>query len=584
MGLYVPVATLSVYAVPSPPASRMRSFSARLGVLLVLLALGAHSRAALGAGRSADPAAAPPASAESPVRGVVWTPPASPDSALHELARIDRLGATAVRLTRLPSDTVAARAAALDLALYVDLPVRYVPAARLGDALQAAAPSLARLRTLARRHASITHVGLAHGAATTAPGACAALRRWTARVHGWTRPLRTYYVTPFPPGADRCAPSVDRVLLDVRGHPAPAEHWRDWRSQTTPVGIGAVGTWVWPSAPSGLRSPHSPERQARYLEGTLSRLLDSTRASSPVLFVSHWRDRTDRVLSTRRYGLHEASGPPRPAAAVVRGFYTGTQRVFAFPAGFAPRTAPYVLLLLGWGLFGLLGALYARSLFVRQTVARYFTAPGFYRDALRDGTDLHPGANALLLGIVAGALGITGVRVAQMAGVHLATEHVLAALPPPVQGVLSSGIAQPAWAGLMLGGLALVLLGIWGGTLVLMARWRSSFALAQGLVLVAWPCWPALLALPLALAAGPTAPLSPSLLGLLLLGGCPLACAYVSGRVLYDYWVVTDLSGATVLLLGLFSPLGLAAAGGLALAMGAGVSFSFLWELATLTG
>ncbi len=563
----------------------MRSFSARLGVsvLLVLLALGAHFHAALGAGRSADPAAAPPASAESPVRGVVWTPPASPDSALHELTRIDRLGATAVRLTRLPSDSVAARADALGLRLYVDLPVDYVPASHLQDSLTQARPVLERLQDLARRHPSITHVGLAHGTDTTVPQACRVLARWTERVRAHAASLRTYYVTPFAATDDRCADAVDRPLLDVRGHPAPAEHWRQWRSQTIPVGLGAVGTWVQPSAPSGLQSPHSPERQARYLERALPRLLDSTRASTPVLFVSHWRDRTDPVLSTRRYGLHETNGPPRPAAAVVRGFYTGTQRVFAFPAGSAPRTAPYVPLLLGWGLFGLLGALYARSLFVRQTVARYFTAPGFYRDALRDGTDLHPGANALLLVIVAGALGITGVRVAQMAGVHLATEHVLAALPPPVQGVLSSGIAQPAWAGLMLGGLALVLLGIWGGTLVLMARWRSSFALAQGLALVAWPCWPALLALPLALAAGPTAPLSPSLLGLLLLGGSPLACAYVSGRVLYDYWVVTDLSGKTVLLLGLFSPLALAAAGGLVLALGYGVSFAFLWDLATLT-
>jgi hypothetical protein len=172
---------------------------------------------------------------------------------------------------------------------------------------------------------------------------------------------------------------------------------------------------------------------------------------------------------------------------------------------------------------------------------------------------------------------------ARLGAASPATEHVLAALPPSVQGVGVGGLAHPLWAGLAMGGLALGLLGLWMGTLVLAARWRTRFAFAQGLVLVTWPCWPALLALPLALAAGPEAPVSPSMCGLLLLGGGGFACLYVTGRVLYDYWTVTDLPGPAVLLLGTLSPAAVTGAVALLLTTWGDVSVLFLWRLATLT-
>jgi hypothetical protein len=522
-------------------------------------------------------------SSDTTALGVVWTPPSPPDSARRELSRIAEVGATAVRLTRLPSDPVAAHADTLGLRLYVDLPVAHVPAPQLQDSLSQASSALKRLFALTQRHSSITHVGLARSADTTVPAACEVLARWTERIHASEASLRTYYVTPFTAAADQCADAVDSPLLDLHGHPTPVERWRQWRSNTTAVDLGAVGTWVRPAATSGLQAPHSPERQARYLERALSRLLDSTRMSPPVVFVSHWRDQAAPVLPTRRYGLHAADGTPRPAARVVQGIYTGTQRVFAFPSGPEPASGPHGILLLGWGLFALLGILYARSLFVRQTVARYFTAPGFYRDALREGRDLHPGANALLLGTVAAALGGTGVCTARMAAAQPSTDRVLAALPRTVQVVLAGGVEHPITAGIVVGGVALGLLGLWMGALVLAAQWWTRFSLAQGLVLVTWPCWPILLVLPLALAAGPGAPVSPSLFGLLLLGGGGLALVYVTGRVLFDYWTITDLPGWTLLFLSALSPLAFLGATVLILTARYDLSFAFLWHLATLT-
>lgn len=525
------------------------------------------------------------ASSDAPDLGVVWTPSTAPDSALAALDRIAATGATAVRLTHLPADTtattIATRADSLGLRLYVDLPMADGSAPRPDEARPQADASLDQLRSLANRHASITHVGLARGASTTGSRRCDRLRRWTERIHDASASLHTYYVTPFVPSADRCADAVDQPLLDLRGHPRPTDRWRAWRTRTDSVGIGALGTWTRPAAASGLRVPHSAERQARYLETTLSRLLDSTRAAPPVVFVARWQDDDASLLPSRRYGLHDAAGTPRPAATVVRGLYSGTQRTFAFPDGSAPAGTSG-LVLVGWGLVAVLGLLYARSLFVRETAVRYFTTPGFYRDALRDGREVSFGANSLLLGLVGGSLGVAAARMARLATAQPETERVLAALPRIAGTALVPSVEHPTLAGVAVGGGALVLLLLWTGAGVAMARLGTRFTVAQGLMLVTWPCWPVLLAPPVALAAGPNAPLSPSLSTLVLLGGGTLVLLSVTLRVLFDYWRVTDAPAWTLLPLAALSPLALVGAS-LLVAAQYGVSFSLLWRLAVYT-
>jgi len=564
----------------------------RLGLMAfgVLLAVGIG--ASLHSAGANSPVPTPAAPALSPVLsersdstrlGVVWTPPAAPDSAVLELGRIAALGATAVRVSRLPADAVAARADSLGLRLYVDLPTAYASPAQLRSPRAETAPTLERLRVLARRHASITHVGLAHGADTTVPAVCTSLRRWADRAGKEDAPLRTYYVTPFTAAADRCAETVDQVLLDLRGHPAPVERWQRWQSKHPNTGLGAMGTWVRPAAGTGLRVPHSPERQARYLETAFSKLLAPTRPSPPAAFVARWQDRPESRLSSRRYGLHDATGSPRPATRVVQGVYTGAQRTFAFPTGTEPPPSPHGPVLVGWGLVALLGGLYAQNVFVRQTVARYFTAPEFYRDALREGHDLHPGANGLLLLLVAGALGTMGIHAARLVASWPGTTHVLAALPPDLQLVLAGAVERPVAAGLVTGGLVLTVLLIWTGALVLVARQRAGFSFAQGLVLVVWPCWPVLVAVPFVLATGPETPVSPSWFARLVGGGGGLALVSVTLRVLYDYWVATDLSGPTVCLMGLLSPLALAGGIAVGLIKEYEIPVRLLWHLITST-
>jgi hypothetical protein len=408
------------------------------------------------------------------------------------------------------------------------------------------------------------------------------LADWTARIDGWNRAPATYYVTPFTATADRCGDAVDRVLLDTRGRDAPLTAVERWRTAGSVPGLGALGTWVRPTADMGLRVPHSPERQARHLERALAALLDSTRTAAPV-FVHRWRDRAASPLPMRRYGLRTHEDSLRPAARVVTGFYRDTQRVFAFPNGTAPRGTPLGPLLLTWAIVALLGGLYARNPFVRQTVGRYFAASGFYRDAVREGREVGLLENLLLLGVVGGALGIIGTLAARMAAGQPVTGHVVEALPADVAAPLAVGLAQPAIAGGAVGGLTVALLGGWAFLLVAVARVNRPFTMAQGLMLVTWPCWPAVLGMVVALVAATDPPVSPGSLGLVLLVGGLLTTFVLSVRVLHDFWRVSRMEGPWIAALTLPSPL--VVLGGLVtvVTLEYDLPLRFLWHLLTRT-
>lgn len=509
--------------------------------------------------------------------GVVWTPPPSVEAAVRALTRIDEFGANAIRLTRLPADSVVAYADSLELQLYVPAPVGTGGSTRANTRSDGSSP-FDRILSFARRYSAVAYVGLGK-----APNRCDMLRRWTDRLHGRRPQIRTYYVTPLPPSANRCADVVDRVLLDLRGVSSPVDRWRAWRSKTNSVGIGALGTWRDPEAPSGLRVPHSPESQARYLEDALSGLLDSTRTTPPAVFVHRWQDTPSALLSSRRYGLHEANGARRPAARVVNGLYSGTQTVFAFPSGTPSNASPSLVVIFAWGLIAAIGAIYAQSLFVRRTVARYFSAHGFYTDAVRQGRELHPGLTAILLCIVAASLGGAGARIAEFAGSLALTDHAIDALSPEIGSVLARAVEQPAFTGFVVGGIALVLVLLWTGILLTVARRWSRFTLSQGLALTIWPTWPGLLPLPLALGTGPDTPLSPSLFGVSLLGGSTVALVYYTLAVLGDYQSVTDVPWPVVVLLAGLSPLFLLGLSLAALDLQYDIPFVFFWRLATHT-
>ena len=532
---------------------------------------------------ASTPAPALLSPSDSTFRGVVWRPPSAPGPALRELRRIEAMGATAVRLVGpLPADRVFARADTLGLALFVDLPVAYVAAAALDDSLAAAEPALRRLRRQAGQHPSVRAVGLARGANTTDTTACAPLRDWTRTVRGWPSSPSTYYVTPFAAAADQCADAVDRVLLDTRARPTPVGEWGRWRERGVAVGLGALGTWVRPDADAGLRVPHSPERQARYLEAALGAMGTDSLAPAPV-FVYRWRDQGGAAVPGRQYGLHPVDGPARPAARVVEGFYRGTQRVFAFPNGTAPTDTPVVPLLLGWGLLGLLGGLYAQNPFVRQTFTRYFAAHGFYRDAVQEGREVGTLENPVLLGVVGGAMGLIGTLAARVAAAQTGTGLFVEALPRALQAPLATALAQPVAAGVVVGAGTVALLLGWGLLLTAVARLERPFTVAQGVMLVTWPCWPAVLGMMVALMAATDPPVAPGLLGLVLLLGGVATTVAVSARVLRDFGAVSEVDRPWLLVLALPSPLALLGVAATVLIFEYDVPLRLLWHLLTRT-
>lgn len=525
---------------------------------------------------------APKTSPAPPLLGVVWAPPDAPGPALRQLSKMHRSGVQALRLSSIPkTDAVFAQADTLGLQLFVDLPVRYVSAAALSDSLNEAHPSLSRLQQLAQRHASLQFVGLAHSTNTTTPDACDTLREWTKKIHAASR-LRTYYVTPFSAASDRCEESVDATLLDTRGTRTPLHHWRSWSNNPPPLGIGALGTWVDPGSASGLRVPHSAERQARHLEEALHSFIDS--ASTPsYVFTYRWEDRGTPLLDTRRYGLRAQTNTPRPAADVMKGFYTRSQRVFAFPSGESPTATPDTFVLLGWMLLGLLGALYARDPYARETAFRYFAAHGFYRDALQEGRDIQSAVNLLLLLAVVLSVGMIASLSARIIAVQPSTVFLLEALPLPLRDLFATGLAHPVLAGVAVGGLSLILLVSWMILLILTARTESAFSASQGLMLVIWPCWPAFGGMLLALTAATAPPFSSDLLGLLLLIGGITTLATVTIRVLLDYQAVLAVSPIQAFILFLPSPLLLIAGATVGIVVLYDVPLALLWQLAAHT-
>ncbi|PSQ96544.1 MAG: hypothetical protein BRD55_06185 [Bacteroidetes bacterium SW_9_63_38] len=531
---------------------------------------------------AATPSRPAPPSAP-PLHGVVWAPPAHPGPALRALNAMHDHGVTAIRLESFPpADTVWSRADSLGLRLFVDLPVSPVPATDLDAALRAARPSLQKIRGLAQAHSSIHAVGLA-GIDTSVEVACGPLKTWTQRVHNGRPSLRTYYVTPFTAAQDQCRDAIDLPLLDTRGRDAPVERWHRWQSTNGPVGLGALGTWTPAGATPGLNVPHSPQRQARHLERALPALLATGAADEPPIFVYRWQDTPSALPPTRHYGLHDERGTARPAAEVVSGFYTGRQEVFAFPSGSAASSTPVGVILLAWVLVALLGGLYARNPFVRQTLSRYFAAHGFYRDAVREDRDVGLIENLVLLGGIGLAVGLMGTLTARISAPQPETALILEVLPPGLRAVVGTGLTHPSLTGLFAGGLIVLLLLVWNALLVLTAQLNGSFSLAQGLMLVTWPSWPALAGVPIALVAAVHPPVSTGLLGLVLLIGGGGALLAVTTRVLRDYWMVSGISLGWTLLMLLPSPLSLTLLGLVLLATTYDLPISLLWHLATRT-
>jgi hypothetical protein len=341
-----------------------------------------------------------------------------------------------------------------------------------------------------------------------------------------------------------------------------------------------------PDAGRGLRTPHSPEWQARRLETQLATFVDANPPTPPAVFVYRWHDASSSGessskpdLPARAYGLIGPDGSVRPAGRVVRGFYTGRQQAFAFPRGPDPAEGWSGLVVLGWIVLAGIAVVFAQAPLVRRTAARYFSAHGFYRDAVQEGRETLPRIQPILLLCVAVAVGITVAAVARGVDGLPETGAVLDALPKPAAAALDLALAHPSWVGAGIGALGLIVLIGWSLLLVLAAREWERLRVDQALMLVTWPCWPAvpLMVASLVAVAQPAGEAT----GILAIV-CAAAVA-VSGsivvRVLRDFASVTGVPGGIAGVLALLSPPSLTVATVLLVGWRAGISLSTLWHL-----
>jgi hypothetical protein len=536
-----------------------------------------------------------------PQRGIVWAPPSDLRQAVDDLRAMRAMGVQAVRTPLMQDERLLTLADSLDLRLYQDLPLEALPAAALRDTLAYARRVLRLALDQAQDHPSARHFGLARRSDTSDSAACAVFEQLADVVRDHGPPgSQTYYLSAFVE-ADRCASAVDVVLLDGRDAPQPVDLLARWRAAhgataTSEVGLGALGTWVRPGA-EGLRQPHSPERQARYLETHLTALWPDTARTgrdaagrAAVVFVYRWRDLVrDRPDPTRdpegayvqRYGLHTMTGTARPSRKVVQGVFTGQQRVFAWPAGAAPTPRAPWIVVLGWGVILLLGLCYAFLPRFRYMVPRFFLAHGFYRESIREGRDVVPWASAVMLIAVALGVGVAGGAVVDVVRHEAAFRVLYQTLSPRMQELGVDLLAQPWMLALLLGCIHALILALWATLLAGVARRYYLLMPGQTMTLVVWPQWPVLVLMLVGMVL-PSLPDATALQAIpWLTGMAGLGFVYSIGRTLNDYARVTRVPGLQIFALVLASPLVVLAVIALFTALERRPTLQFVWHLAT---
>lgn len=496
----------------------------------------------------------------------------------------------------------------------------YLPAAALRDSLYDAQWLLERTLLMARRHPSARHFGLARSSDTSDPAACAYIEDLARRVRRLgPSGSRAYYLTAFTE-ADTCASAVDFVLVDARELDEPLEPVRRWRRhQPLPVGVGAVGTWVDENAARGLRVPHSPEAQARYLERHLPDLLaaadsssggaladgpasgsaplaapnaqpaDTASAAPPptAVFVYRWRDdaraaadAVDRDARSRSYGLLAGQGA-RPALRVVRGLFTGEQTAFAFPQGTPPPPALPWTLFIGWGIVGALGVFYAGVAQFRRMAARYFQSPGFYREAVREGRTTIAGMSALLLVVAGLCAGLIATAALEAVQENKAFALLLRQLGPDLQAQVAGMLAHPWLLTLLAAAFYAGALLLWALLLSLFSRRAFSLQPDQALLLVLWPRWPMLLLMTAALVASTLASPLDRWVALAALAGALLVSIWATARTLLDFAALSRVSTANVAFLAFTTPLVILTVVILFVGLERSAEVAFLWHVLT---
>lgn len=537
-----------------------------------------------------------------PVRGVVWNPPANLSFAQAELFEIKAAGVEAVRTPVLDEPALLTLADSLGLQFYQDLPFSYLSESAAGDTLDTALALTRELLQQAASHTSVRDIGLARHVDTSDPGTCAFFEAIVQEARRVSRlPVRFYYETTFIED-DKCAGIVDYVLIDGLNKedlPAMVGRWKKSHPQT-PVGFGAVGTWVdafdetRDETRDGYKLLNSPSYQARYLEHNLNQLFSTTHpVDLASVFVYRWRDIRLTYPSVAHnltypyrhpYGLKTNRAKSRASFYVVKGIYTGTQRVFAFPVGQEQQPGASWIILLGWLTIALLGFCFAYFPRFGPNVKRYFAAHGFYRSAVEEGRELLFGPTMLLLVTVMAAFGISGAVILDTVRVTEAFSALVRWMPATMRSTLVALLSNQLILTLVLGSCFAVAIAIWTSILsAITARSRRRLLPGQTFMLIVWPQWPVFIAMVASIVISTLDRTYAPILALAVFVLLALAVFAAALRAYRDYAAITRPSVLRTILVLLGNPFILIAIAGVYLSIQHTDKFKFFWHLITRT-
>lgn len=503
----------------------------------------------------------------------MWNPPARFEKARQDLFEMKRIGVEAIRTPLIKDERLYQLSDSLGLILFQDLPFEYLSSAELIAAIDEGTSTLESALSIAFRYSSARYFGLTSFSNTSVEASCRFLEELVdfAETRYGNR-YRFYYSTYFIE-QEMCSSTVDVVLLDVLNDSNLPEKEVRWANShpNSPMGLANLGTWIRATPPNqtidtGYLHDQSPEFQARFLENTLNEvLIKNTGPSTDIVFVYRWRDKRLSYPSSAHnlsqpyrhpYGLQTSNNQARHSYDVLEGIYKGNQQVFAFQAGEPRAHQRQWITLCIWLNLLILSFAYAYFPRFRLMARRYFTAHGFFREAIREGRELLIGPNILIFVVISSAFGLCSIVILDIFRKTDAFSLLLRWVPESVSFTAVVLLAQPLLLFVVVSGTYGLLLSFWTSALSAIST-RSKWTLlpGQAFMLVLWSQWPLLIAM---IGAGVvnTMP-QPQLTKMAFFLSVALLVFIATGMLftLRDYWFISKANAFLVALSLIINPL-----------------------------
>ena len=482
------------------------------------------------------------------------------------------IGVEAIKTPLIQNSKLFEIADSLGLTVYQDLPFAYLPANQLYQSIEEGKKILESALLSAANYTSARHFGLVTFSDTGADVTCSFLTELVQFARSRFGDRYQFYYSTFFTENDLCTDRVDLVLLDLLDkteHPGKLQQWKEAHPSAR-VGLANMGTWfnasLDPTISTGYLSAHSQEYQARFLEHSLQQFFVEHQTITPeIVFVYRWRDIRLPYPSPAHnlsqpyihpYGIKTSRDHSRAAYDVLKGVYMDDQTVFAFPAGQSIASHNQWVTLCIWVNLLILSIAYAYFPRFRLMARRYFSAHGFFREAVREGRELLIGPNILIFITLASAFGVCMVVIFDVYRKTEAFSLLLRWLPESVSFTIVALLAQPLLLFIALAGTYGLLLSFWASTLsAISTRSRWTLLPGQSFMLVLWSQWPLLVVM---VGAGVINTLTePRLTQMATILVAVLIFIVITGMIftLRDYWFISKSNPILVFISFILNPI-----------------------------